>query len=110
MWSVRWLLPGAAGLDEIKAHEFFNGIDWEVCITANASLCFLTCHVRQKLYRKEIPPPFKPVLAGIDDFRYFDAEYTRMVASGHNLEDLHTRSCWNYIARLARGAGQCRRW
>eukprot|EP01147_Barroeca_monosierra_P005054 gene5054-6966_t len=52
---------GYNGAKEIKAHPFFKDIDW------------------QKLYNKEIDPPFKPDLGGIDDMRYFDPDFTRQV-------------------------------
>lgn len=50
---------GAKGADEIKRHIFFDGINWE------------------KLYRKEVDPPFKPRLSGLEDVQNFDPEYTR---------------------------------
>lgn len=40
--------------DEIKKHEFFNGIDWE------------------KLAKREVPPPFSLGLKGTTDLTYFD--------------------------------------
>lgn len=42
---------------EIRAHPFFSNIDWD------------------KLYRKEIPPPFVPNIKD-DDTKYFDEEFT----------------------------------
>ena len=36
----------------------------------------------QKLYKREIQPPFKPSLRAQDDARYFDSEYTQQVPSG----------------------------
>mmetsp|Transcript_28161 Transcript_28161/g.84228 ORF Transcript_28161/g.84228 Transcript_28161/m.84228 type:complete len:762 (+) Transcript_28161:61-2346(+) len=50
---------GAKGADEIKAHVFFDGINWD------------------KLYRKEVDPPFKPPLSGEFDVQNFDPEYTK---------------------------------
>uniref|UniRef100_A0A915NTB0 non-specific serine/threonine protein kinase n=1 Tax=Meloidogyne floridensis TaxID=298350 RepID=A0A915NTB0_9BILA len=44
---------------EIQATAFFKPIDWE------------------KLYRKEIEPPFKPQLSSESDTSYFDSEFTR---------------------------------
>lgn len=48
----------AAGIAELKAHPFFRGIDWE------------------KLERKEIEPPFKPVVASETDIGNFDTTFT----------------------------------
>jgi len=42
---------------EIRAHPFFSNIDWE------------------KLYNKQLPPPFIPNIKE-DDTRYFDEEFT----------------------------------
>ncbi|XP_061103182.1 ribosomal protein S6 kinase alpha-1 isoform X2 [Conger conger] len=49
---------GADGAEEIKRHSFFSTIDWN------------------KLFRKEIKPPFKPAVARPDDTFYFDSEFT----------------------------------
>ncbi|KAM9432604.1 ribosomal protein S6 kinase alpha-1-like isoform 2-T2 [Salvelinus alpinus] len=49
---------GADGAEEIKRHTFFSTIDWN------------------KLFRREIPPPFKPAVARPDDTFYFDSEFT----------------------------------
>ncbi|NP_001296628.1 ribosomal protein S6 kinase 2 beta [Hydra vulgaris] len=46
------------GLEEIKEQEFFQSLDFE------------------KLYKKEIEPPFKPAVSRLDDTFYFDKEYT----------------------------------
>lgn len=46
------------GAEEIKRHPFFSTIDWN------------------KLYRREISPPFKPAVAQPDDTYYFDKEFT----------------------------------
>jgi len=43
---------------EIKRHEFFRGINWD------------------KLAKKELPAPFKPVVNDIKDLRYFDKMFT----------------------------------
>ena len=42
----------------VKRHPFFAGLDWDKC------------------ERKELPPPFKPVIAGEKDLRYFDKMFT----------------------------------
>uniref|UniRef100_A0A8D0B6D0 non-specific serine/threonine protein kinase n=1 Tax=Sander lucioperca TaxID=283035 RepID=A0A8D0B6D0_SANLU len=49
---------GPDGVEEIKRHQFFNTIDWN------------------KLFRREIPPPFKPASGRPDDTFYFDPEFT----------------------------------
>ncbi|XP_034427603.1 ribosomal protein S6 kinase alpha-3 isoform X2 [Hippoglossus hippoglossus] len=49
---------GPDGVEEIKRHQFFITIDWN------------------KLYRREIPPPFKPASGRPDDTFYFDPEFT----------------------------------
>ncbi|TRY81559.1 hypothetical protein DNTS_012081 [Danionella cerebrum] len=50
--------PGNRLVEEIKRHSFFITIDWN------------------KLFRKEVPPPFKPAIQKPDDTFYFDKEYT----------------------------------
>ncbi|XP_030247876.1 ribosomal protein S6 kinase alpha-1 isoform X1 [Sparus aurata] len=49
---------GADGAEEIKRHGFFSTIDWN------------------KLFRKEMKPPFRPAVARPDDTFYFDSEFT----------------------------------
>ncbi|XP_053093349.1 ribosomal protein S6 kinase alpha-1 isoform X2 [Pangasianodon hypophthalmus] len=49
---------GPDGAEEIKRHSFFSTIDWN------------------KLFRREIKPPFKPAVARPDDTFYFDSEFT----------------------------------
>ncbi|XP_069478963.1 ribosomal protein S6 kinase alpha-1 isoform X2 [Ambystoma mexicanum] len=44
--------------EEIKRHPFFSTIDWN------------------KLFRRELPPPFKPAVVQPDDTIYFDTEFT----------------------------------
>ncbi len=48
---------GAQGSDEIKTHSFFATIDWD------------------KLFKKEISPPFHPTVHA-DETYYFDREFT----------------------------------
>ncbi|KAK3553970.1 hypothetical protein QTP70_017462, partial [Hemibagrus guttatus] len=49
---------GPDGVEEIKRHQFFANIDWN------------------KLYRKEIKPPFKPAVGRPEDTFHFDPEFT----------------------------------
>uniref|UniRef100_A0A7N4P0V1 non-specific serine/threonine protein kinase n=1 Tax=Sarcophilus harrisii TaxID=9305 RepID=A0A7N4P0V1_SARHA len=49
---------GTDGAEEIKRHIFYSTIDWN------------------KLFRREIKPPFKPAVAQPDDTFYFDTEFT----------------------------------
>uniref|UniRef100_A0A665W684 non-specific serine/threonine protein kinase n=1 Tax=Echeneis naucrates TaxID=173247 RepID=A0A665W684_ECHNA len=49
---------GADGAEEIKRHGFFSTIDWN------------------KLFRREVKPPFRPAVARPDDTFYFDSEFT----------------------------------
>ncbi|XP_015218812.1 ribosomal protein S6 kinase alpha-2 isoform X2 [Lepisosteus oculatus] len=49
---------GPDGVEEIKRHPFFGTIDWN------------------KLYRKEIKPPFKPAVGRPEDTFHFDPEFT----------------------------------
>ena len=48
----------AGGVDEIKRHAFFRGLDWEA------------------LERREIEPPFKPTVASETDITNFDSTFT----------------------------------
>ncbi|XP_052398719.1 ribosomal protein S6 kinase alpha-3 isoform X5 [Carassius gibelio] len=49
---------GPDGVEEIKRHPFYSTIDWN------------------KLFRREIHPPFKPASGRPDDTFYFDPEFT----------------------------------
>uniref|UniRef100_A0A8C7LD60 non-specific serine/threonine protein kinase n=1 Tax=Oncorhynchus kisutch TaxID=8019 RepID=A0A8C7LD60_ONCKI len=49
---------GPDGVEEIKRHNFFGNIDWN------------------KLYRREIKPPFKPAVGRPEDTFHFDPEFT----------------------------------
>uniref|UniRef100_A0A3Q3JJ58 non-specific serine/threonine protein kinase n=1 Tax=Monopterus albus TaxID=43700 RepID=A0A3Q3JJ58_MONAL len=49
---------GPEGVEEIKRHRFFASIDWN------------------KLYRKEVRPPFKPTVGRPEDTFHFDPEFT----------------------------------
>ncbi|XP_051538893.1 ribosomal protein S6 kinase alpha-3 isoform X2 [Myxocyprinus asiaticus] len=49
---------GPDGVEEIKRHQFYANIDWN------------------KLFRREMYPPFKPASSRPDDTFYFDPEFT----------------------------------
>ncbi|XP_076820905.1 ribosomal protein S6 kinase alpha-3-like [Clavelina lepadiformis] len=49
---------GLGGVEDIKRHPFFSGIDWN------------------KLLRKDIDPPFKPAATRAEDATYFDSKFT----------------------------------
>lgn len=54
--------PNAIG--DIKAHSFFMTIDWD------------------KLYRREVDPPFIPAVSRPDNTLYFDREFTSKTPEG----------------------------
>lgn len=50
---------GPEGIKEIKNHPFFSTIDWN------------------RLFARQIPPPFKPAVNTSDETVYFDSEFTK---------------------------------
>jgi serine/threonine protein kinase len=52
---------GPKGIEKLKKHSFFEGIDWT------------------KLSRKQINPPFKPILKNSSDTSFFDEKFTRQI-------------------------------
>uniref|UniRef100_A0A914QBW8 non-specific serine/threonine protein kinase n=1 Tax=Panagrolaimus davidi TaxID=227884 RepID=A0A914QBW8_9BILA len=50
---------GPEGIQQIKDHAFFANIDWI------------------RLFKREIPPPFKPAVNTSDETVYFDSEFTK---------------------------------
>ena len=52
---------GSKGVDEIKKHPFFKGINWEL------------------VEQKKLPPAIKPVVAGKMDLNNFAPEFTNQV-------------------------------
>jgi len=55
---------GANGVEGLKSHVFFATINWE------------------KLLKRQIPPPFKPVASRVDDAFYFDKQFTSKTPKG----------------------------
>jgi len=61
---------GANGAEEIKRHPFFSkAIDWN------------------KLWAKQIQPPFKPSVSGLIDVSNFDAEFTSELPQDSVVDD-----------------------
>ena len=52
---------GYNGFDEIKSHPWFKEIDWE------------------KLYRKEVVPPFQPTVKSEESTEQIDPEFTSVI-------------------------------
>ncbi len=88
---------GVNGIAEIKAHEFFEGMDWDVrlltphwllnyfFVVELMSSVLLTHRLHlhtQLLYARGIVPPFTPSISSEDDSHYFDAEYSKLPALG----------------------------
>ena len=48
---------GSGSFEEVMSHPWFRDIDWD------------------KLYKKEVVPPFKPIVSGADDVRNVDSEF-----------------------------------
>ena len=55
---------GPTGTEEIKSHPFFAAINWD------------------KLYKKEINPPYRPPVHA-DETYYFDREFTSRTPRGN---------------------------
>jgi len=49
---------GENGINDLKKHPFFSNINWD------------------KLFKRELLPPFKPAVSRVDDAFYFDTEFT----------------------------------
>lgn len=60
---VERLGSSSQGIKEIMGHEWFAGIDWE------------------GLEARKVPAPYKPVLEGPSDVKYFDKHFTQMKMS-----------------------------
>ena len=61
---MRFTGAGPTGIDELKAHPFFATINWE------------------KLAKRQVAPPFKPVASRVDDAFYFDTQFTSKTPRG----------------------------
>lgn len=59
--------------EEIKNHKFFENVDWD------------------NVYKKQIPPPYQPWLAGSDDLRNIDQSFTMMSVDDHASEGSDTK-------------------
>jgi len=55
---------GTNGVEDMKSHVFFSTINWE------------------KLLKRQIAPPFKPVASRVDDAFYFDKQFTSKTPKG----------------------------
>jgi serine/threonine protein kinase len=60
---------GENGIDNIKNHSFFKGVDWD------------------KALKKEYKPPFVPELSNNIDLRYFDSNFTQEVVDINKIKD-----------------------
>lgn len=60
---------GPDGAKEIRNHPWFHTIDWE------------------KMYLRECPPPYKPILDHSTDTKHFPKEFTNMRMSPPEHED-----------------------
>eukprot|EP01147_Barroeca_monosierra_P006889 gene6889-7584_t len=65
----RRLGSGREDAEEIKIHPFFASLDWE------------------KMYLKQIDPPFVPTIEHEDDFQNFDSEFLGMDVDSRDGED-----------------------
>ena len=61
---------GPDGGKDIKSHQFFSTIDFE------------------KLFKKEITPPFIPAINRTDNLFYFDKEFTTKAPEGIDIYNL----------------------
>jgi serine/threonine protein kinase len=59
---------GARGVEEVKSHPWFNGIDWD------------------KVISKAYEPPFQPSVRGLEDVSNFDKGFTTEVATDSIIE------------------------
>jgi len=57
------------GVDELKKHQFFSNINWDM------------------LFSRKITPPFKPAVSRVDDAFYFDTEFTSKTPKGRHMFD-----------------------
>ena len=55
---------GVTRIEDMKKHAFFATINWD------------------KLFKREVTPPFKPVVGRVDEAFYFDTEFTSRTPKG----------------------------
>ena len=63
---------GKNGINDIKNHPFFKGVDWD------------------KAFNKEYKPPFVPDLKDDLDLKYFDSEFTQEQIDLNNIKNSQT--------------------
>ena len=59
---------GEHGIEDIKRHTFFATINWD------------------KLLKRQVVPPFKPVGSRVDEAFYFDKQFTSKTPRGEAVE------------------------
>ena len=64
LWFIFYLGALEGGIEDIKKHQFFSNISWD------------------KLEKRQVTPPFKPVVNRVDDAFYFDTEFTSRTPKG----------------------------
>jgi len=62
---------GERGVEDLKSHVFFATINWD------------------KLLKRQIVPPFKPVASRVDDAFYFDKQFTSKTPKGNECMQKH---------------------
>ena len=60
---------GSSGTKEIRQHPWFKDIDWE------------------KMYLRDMTPPYKPILDSLTDTKHFPKEFTAMKLTPPDVEE-----------------------
>jgi protein-serine/threonine kinase len=60
---------GPGNVDEVKAHDFFESLDWVAIL------------------EKRVTPPFKPSLSGFTDVKYFEKEFLDLPVNPYEVYD-----------------------